>query len=301
MTGILKICVIGFFVFLPTTLFAQKACFVVIDSSTMLPVPYCNIQPKHAEGFVSNHQGEFCISPAKNDSTIGFELTNIAYYGVTIEQNVKSIDSIIFLNPKPYELNEIEIDWSKYKFYSRGNYLKRVDTYISLWRFCQIGIYVAPLKKGNGILEHVSVFIQNKNANKTPFRLHVYKVDSAKQVGEELLPVNVFGKVENDRAWVELDILNYQIEIPEAGVFVAIELLSNNRPEELQIGSGSHYFEKHNNKIGVTKARYKHRKLLKLSSWKPGSYYIEKYPFTNVEAMVGDLPMIQVKVRQIKD
>jgi len=273
----------------------QNDCFTVVDSASNTPIPYCNIIYNGNQGMVTNHLGQFCIAKLKSDT---IRVSNISYYTTTV---LAQTNSLIYLTPKHFAIKEVDINWSKYKFYWMGNTLKKHDSYINLWRFCQIGLHIKALKKGTGILEKVVVPIKNTNNMKVPFRLHVYAVNSSGEVGKELLPENVYGQLhDKDFERMELDILKYQIEIPKNGVFVAIELLSNNKPEELQIGTGVRYFEKNNNRIAVSQARYRHRKLKKLSSWKPESFYIEAYPFTNIEGMYGELPLIKVKIRQIK-
>lgn len=282
------------------SLFAQNRCFVVKDSISKLPIPYCNIVFAESQAFVSNHKGAFCINSShKKAQTL--KVSNIAYQPIKISIDSYS-DSIIYMNPKSYQLSDIEIKWDNYKFYWVGNTFNKPDSYKNLWRFCQLGIYVAPLKKGEGILEQVNITLQNFNGEKGPFRLHVLAADSLGNVGKELLPENVFGQLKENESMgiVSLNILKYQIKIPESGVYVSVELLSNSKKEELQFQNGKKYYEQHNNRIGMTKAKYRDRKTKKLSSWKPGSYYVENFPFTNVPGIYGEVPMIKVKVRKIK-
>lgn len=277
----------------------QERCFTVIDTLTFKPIPYCNVSNENGQGLVTNHLGQFCIKFTQQASPNTLSVSNISYHEKTIDVSLDTV-SVMYLKPKQYDLNEVNINWSNYKFYWRGNTVKRPDSYINLWRFCQLGLHVPALKNGNGIIEKISVPIRNSSEHKVPFRLHVFSVDSVGGVGVELLPENVYGCLsDTDYKLVELDILKYQIEIPREGVFVTIELLSNNKPNELQLGDQK-YYERHNNRIALTKARYGHRKMIKVSAWKPNSFYVEKYPFTNVEGIYGDLPLIKVKVRRIK-
>lgn len=271
----------------------------MVDSTTQEPIPYCNIFQINKQGFVSNHIGEFCLNVSNSD-TLNFSISNLAYKERSFSIHKQSGYSILYLAPKQYQINEVDIDWKSYKFHDLGNNFNRVDSYLSLWRFCQVGIYIPPLKRGKGIIQQVSIPVKNNTKVQVPFRLHVYKATESLNIGSDLLPTNVYGLLSSSKELIRLDLMKYQIEIPPEGVFVSVELLSNNKPEELQIGTGTHYKEKNNNKIGMCKARYRHRKSIKLSSWKPGSFYIEKYPFTGVEGMVGELPLIKAKVRQIQ-
>ncbi len=297
----LRICILISIVFVALNSFSQNRCFFVIDTLTNEPIPYCNIVYGDGQGLITNHLGEFCIKTNERNTLLTISISNISYHQKSHVGN--NNNSIIYLQPKQYKLNSIDVNWSNYRFTWFGNTLKQPDSYINLWRFCQTGIYIPPMKKNAGILESVSVPIQNPNKVKVPFRLHIYKADSLLGVAEELLPENVYGQVlMKDYELIELDILKYQITIPENGVFVTIELLSNNKPNELQVITGK-YSERYNNnnRIGVTEARYRHRKMLKISAWKTNSFYIEQYPFTNAEGIYGELPMIKVKVRQIKN
>lgn len=294
-----KLVVISFIFISISNLTSQNQCFVVIDSLNKEPIPYCNIRINAEQSFVTNHLGEFCITSNKEDFDTIF-ISNIAYQqkSYVIHQNIPN--SIIYLYPKQYELNELNVNWSKYKFNWRGNLFNRPDKYKNLWRYCQTGLHIGGGKDVGFLIETVSVLVKNPNETKVPFRLHIFDTDSTGEIGDELLRGNVYGCLKDELVTsVELDILKYQIKMPELGVFVTVELLSNQKPIESQIGTGK-YAEKYNNRIAFTKARYRHRRLLKVSSWKPNSFYVESYPFTNVPGLVGDLPMIKVKLREIK-
>ncbi len=295
----LKIIILAAALLTTFTAFSQNKCFTVLDTLTNEPIPYCNIVLGNNQGFTTNHIGEFCIKSNKEILSSPITVSNISYHQKSVIVN--NTDTIIYLNPKHYKLNDININWSKIKFTYLGNKLSKPDSYIHLWRFCQTGIHISALKKNTGIIETVIVPIQNPNEQKVPFRLHIYAADSLMQIGNELLPENVYGQgVDKNYETIEIDVLKYQIKIPENGVFITIELLSNNKPEELQIGT-KRYSEMYNNRIGVTEARYQHRKMLKVSSWKLNSFYIEPYPFTNIEGIYGELPMIKVKIRELKN
>jgi hypothetical protein len=281
-----------------SNLMGQNKCYTVIDSSTNETIPYCNVLINNKDGLVTNHEGQFCVSSSQED-TLMISLSNISYFSHTFLKSSHDTVSFLYLIPKSHAINAIDINWSKYKFDWLGNPIKQSDGYINLWRFCQLGIGIKPSIKRSQILESVKIPIYNNSKFKVPFRLHVYRITSDGGVGEELLPANVYGQLLQDSEIVELDILQYQITIPPNGVFVSVELLSNNKPTELMLGSKK-YFEKDNNRISYTNARYRHRKMLKLSAWKPNSFYVESYPFTKVEGMVGDLPLIKVKVRSIR-
>ena len=275
---------------------AQNICLSVCDSLTGENIPYCNVV-WNGNSFLTNHKGAFCISKNNNKQSI-VELSNIAYQPKKIVINSTFNDSVILLVPKQYNIPEVTINWSDYKFITVGNKAKRPDYYYNLWRFCQTGLVLPALKRETGIIEEVSVPIYNPNNIKVPFRLHIYSIDSLGNVGSELLPENVFGQlINNEKQVIVINVLKYQIQVPDNGYIVTVELLTNNKPDELLL-SGNQYYEKHNNQIGFTKGKYKDRKLKKVSAWKPNSFYIESYPFTNVTGMVGDLPLIKVKIRK---
>ena len=290
---------LGIVLFWCNNTLAQTQCFVIFDSVTHEYIPYCNIETDKGEGFVTNHLGEFCIKLSDNDSILIIGVSNIAYHKKSVAFFKNKPDSIIYLQPKLYNINEIDINWSNYKFTWIGNTTKIADSYINLWRFCQLGIHISPLQNRLSVLETISIPIQNTNTEKVPFRLHVFDVDSLGGVGNDLLPENVYGNLKDaPNGIIELDVLKYQIKIPEKGLFITVELLSNNKPNELQHWDKT-YYEKNNNRIGVSRARYRHRNMLKVSAWKPNKFYVEPYPFTNVPGLIGDLPLIKVKVRQL--
>lgn len=286
-------------VFTPHMLSGQNKCFVILDSLSNNPIPYCNVLVNEL-GLVSNHEGAFCVSQKLKSKEIVIQVSNISYVAKVFKLNKSDSVAFLFLTPKSHDLESVEINWSKYRFDWLGNPIKQSDGYINLWRFCQLGIGIKPTKKNTQIMESVKVPVYNNSAFKVPFRLHIYQITTTGHVGVELLPENVYGQLLQDSDEIELDVLKYQIALPAEGVFVCIELLSNKKPEELALGSKK-YYEKDNNRIAYTLARYRHRNMLKLSSWKPNSYYVESYPFTNVEGMVGRLPMIKVKVRRLKE
>jgi len=274
----------------------QNICLSACDILSGEKIPYCNVVWGN-NSIISNDKGAFCISKNNKKSEL-LLISNIAYQPIKIVIDTTFFDSIIYLVPKQYKIPEVTVNWSDYKFKTFGNKAKRPDYYYNLWRFCHTGLVLPPLKKGTGIIEEISVPIFNPNSVKVPFRLHIYSIDSLGGVGKELLPENVFGQLGNsEKQIVKINVLRYQIKVPDNGYIVTVELLSNKKPDELLL-KGKRYYEKQNNQIGFTKGKFKNRKLKKVSAWKPNSFYVESYPFTNVEGMVGDLPLIKVKVRK---
>lgn len=275
----------------------RSVCVTICDSTTNQVIPYCNIM-WYNNAIISNDKGTFCISK-KDDKDILVQITNISYKPYELVINNQFYDTVIYLVPKLYYLPEVTFNLSDYKFITVGNRYKQPHYYYNLWRFCQTGLVIKPLKKELGIIEEISVPIYNPDSNKVPFRLHIFSINDNGNIDKELLPQNVYGQlVESDKEVVKINVLKYQISVPDNGFIVTIELLSNNQPNELLL-KNDNYYEEHNNRIAFTKGNYKNRKLKKISSWKPNSFYIESYPFTNVEGIVGDLPLINVKIRKI--
>lgn len=281
--------------------FGQDICFTIKDSISGNTIPYCNVLVNNSLGLVCNNNGQFCIKQNKYMDSLEVEVSNIAYFAKHIEFNEGNQDSIILLIPKEHDLPEVSINWSKYKFSWIGFKAKDPEYYFNFWRFCQTGLVFPPNKKGNAIFEEITVPIKNENIEKVPFRLHIFSIDSLGGVGDELLPVNVFGDIGvYDKRTVSIEVLKYQIQVPREGFIVTIELLSNNKPNELILGNNK-YYEKYNNEIGFVYARNKYRKYRKVSAWKPNSFYVEEYPYTNAYNVVAGLPLIKVKTRRIRE
>lgn len=278
---------------------AQQQCYTVVDSLTFEPIPYCNIL-FHENGFVSNHLGQLCISDviSINDTLI---ISNIAYSEKAVALNDLVEDTLILLSPKKYQMQSIDIKWSDFKFYWRGNHLNNADGYKQLWHACHTGLLILPIKNKNCILETVKIKVKNTAGEKLPIRLHVFAIDSMGNPANELLPVNLYASLVNTNlGYVQFNVLPYQIVVPESGIYVTVELLSNKRAVLLK--NNSFQTDKYTveNRIAMTKARFRHRDLLKVSSWKPGSFYIESYPFTNILGYYGNLPIMKVKLRRIQ-
>jgi hypothetical protein len=92
----------------------------------------------------------------------------------------------------------------------------------------QKAIFIPNNKKYFGTIETVSFWVTKWAKPKTPFRVRIYAADENGQATKDLLLESVIAqglKRRKKNRWVEVDLSQYQIQIPENGFFVAMEWL----------------------------------------------------------------------------
>lgn len=234
--------------------FGQDLRGLVIDRTTKEPIPFAHIISENSTyGIVSSIEGDF-ILPKRFDGT-AFTISALGYEPYKFDVSRDFLNQPINLIPKSYSLKEIVINSPKYK-----------KKWLNDFNNPKFGVY--GIRNGGEVatfidesdlfpqarLQKISVYIHNVSSNNY-LRLHIYDYNILCSCpGIELLDTNYIISGGYNNEWVDIDVRNSFIEIPENGIFVSIEGLrteTQNRNDTLELGGfskpekfGNHTFRK---------------------------------------------------------
>ena len=218
-----------FFLLVYNISFAQYK--VVCDSNTKKPVPYVNIWIESQLGATANEQGAFSLPQEVKSGAVRF--SSVGYKDKTI--NVQELRDTVFLDPEIYKLKNIDIYVENKKNIKVGklkNSVREVcvtppyDMRIIGKSFMYLDSYAA-----TKYIKSVSVktFAEVDNG---VLNLQFYSLNEKGEPKERIFNQNIIFTVPSgDNKTTKVDVLKYYIEIPENGIFVAVEnlLLDQNK------------------------------------------------------------------------
>lgn len=206
--------------------FSQKIC--LIDSVSTLPIPYVSIyiydHGIKKGGFTGSNTG--CGIIPKMQFT-HLQITSLGYENLYIPKS--SIQDTIYLTPRIYELEQINIKLSKNVekiTYDR----RRFDYRYALVMDSEFALYFK-----NDFKKPVSIksffFKVKKSLGKTVFRIIMYKVVDPvlhSTVGESLLSQDILYTIPPDtEGLVKIDLAPYNLILPTEGAYLGTDTLEN--------------------------------------------------------------------------
>jgi hypothetical protein len=256
------------FIFILTTIssFAQTVTGIVQDEKKQaIEYAHVYIATKYL-GIYTFENGAFELSDStiQNGDTLtvsflGYESKNIQLQSTNNSYQL----GIIQLKPITNQLPTLTINPAN-KLVTVGNperegFKKSSFIYGKKRTFqYQKAIFIPNDKKYIGTIETVGFWVSKWGKPKTPFRVRIYAADENGQATEDLLLESVIAqglKKRKKNRWVEVDLSQYQIQIPENGFFIAMEWLY--RAEK-----------KYNQKVNITKKNDKgERKKIRTEIW----------------------------------
>ncbi|MEL7147147.1 MAG: carboxypeptidase-like regulatory domain-containing protein, partial [Bacteroidota bacterium] len=210
----------------------------IIDDDTLLGIPYATIEIKSRNvGVVADYCGRFKLNLRDMQvadtllvSSMGYERRLFSFDEINFNDSLK-----IYLKEKAFLKREITIKKDKYLSQSTGTRAGKPkgETYVDT-HGQQTALFVPNQEGLEGKIEKVRYYLSPKGNTHAPFRVHIYAPDSAgKGPGLDMIPVFLVVKPDIIRGWYEVDVFEYEIDIPENGFYVALEGVFPNDPREL--------------------------------------------------------------------
>lgn len=213
-------------------LFAQKSISGrIIDASNGAPIPYSNIWILGTNyGTTSLENGNFSL---KTDTIITNKLLKISSVGYNDTLlKITELQNVIKLNPKIYELSDVKIYPTK-KIEFIINDLKNITLKGAITNDTTpriIGMYF-PYKSSYYSYPYIkSILIYTRDNKHMKFNIRVYGFDTiSHKPSKELMIKNLLVKSSisllGKPRFVEVNLIDYSIKIPESGIFIGIEWL----------------------------------------------------------------------------
>jgi hypothetical protein len=201
----------------------------ILDNS-QTPISYATIKSENGEIYFSDSLGNFNLSIDSKNSTfifgcVGFENKSFTF-------NLITDYVIINLSRISYKLAEVTVNSKKVKLKTIeiGNKKTGYTKEISKVGF-QSAIYIPNNEKILGTIKSVSYFIRKppEGSYSGSFRVRLYELDTiSNKPGKDLLLENLIVNASKNSSWFEVDLLKYNINLPDNGFFIAFEITPNN-------------------------------------------------------------------------
>ncbi|WP_309607702.1 carboxypeptidase-like regulatory domain-containing protein [Flavobacterium sp.] len=194
---------------------------VVLDQNNK-PIPYASIWVENENiGVSAEENGTFTININNGNknliiSALGFEKKIIkASQAQTVQliPLVFALDEVVVLNKKETKTIEIgKTDTQIYQAFENGS---KIDAKFFPYK---------PSYKKTKFIKQVSIYTDSK-IEEAAIRIHFYDVDSSGLPADELLNKNFIVIVKKGQRYSVFDVSDFNLSIPQSGIFVAIERL----------------------------------------------------------------------------
>ncbi len=199
----------------------------VYEDSTFQPIPYVAVSlAGKPAGTIADRDGLFEINiPWTDDGydtiifssmgyirdTIIFDPGNRSILRIGMKQKIYPVEPIV-ISPKEFE----KIVLGNIKDHQNGSLY--LDTHGQ-----QTALFLKNKKNKTGILTTVSYYLSKDGNTDAPFRARIYSMDSSGLPGTDLVEDAIVVKPEMGEGWYSINIEKLKIEMPEEGVYIAIE------------------------------------------------------------------------------
>lgn len=220
-----------FFLLISTTVFSQKINFTgkLVDKETNAPVVYANLSfLKSNKGVSSNEDGTFSMNLNKKYLAYQVHISCLNYKDTIVF--AKDLQSkTLFLKPKSFILDEITLSKKVDKSVVLGEVKSRVEG-VHTDGLRMLAKYFPNDKRSKccAFIETINIHFakRSQHRRKSKFRIRVFnKDDKTGLPKEDLLNVNLPVEIEEGQQVVSIDMSNYNLEMPNNGVFIAFEKL----------------------------------------------------------------------------
>ncbi|GAA4759305.1 hypothetical protein GCM10023230_04570 [Flavobacterium hankyongi] len=209
----------------------------VYSKTTNLPIEKATIKVRNGDDYfttISNEKGQFrFLNFQKDDKYIEIEISHISYE----KKKWQGFnDSKFYLIEKTNELSEINISSEKEKIIYELPISDRILTCVRNFSWEHKIATFIPYETKNGdrvikkIIYAISDFEGVKGLKYQPFISNLYSVDTITKLPDKALIENGIKVVKNnEKKWVEVDVSEYNLKMPSEGIFVVMELLSEDK------------------------------------------------------------------------
>lgn len=222
------------FLLLPFCALAQiKLEGKVIDAATKQPIPYVNLESfKYKTGTQSNQDGMFVFDLPQGKLLDTIKVSCVGYQDKYVADISSVTEMLLELKPATITLEEVIIRKGKSVLKEVG-VLEKTGHEFELFNqmMRKSGFQYAVLMKGiegrPATLKKIHFFI-GKEAYKAPFRVRIYE-NVNDNPGKDLLNKSLELSAYKKNDWNAFDVSQHYLEVPEKGIWVAIEWIANEK------------------------------------------------------------------------
>jgi hypothetical protein len=280
----MKILILFVMLFEAFNIRAQVNCGQIIsDSKSKLPIPFAIIKTSD-KTFYTDSLGYFQVDNQVNSNKI--IVSCLGYESKTVIVNCK--ESIIFLKQKAIILPEIKVSPKPTKTKNLG-VTEKTKISVSGLDGSIISVFIPNETSTHKVISKIVVPYKAIKHFTSSFRFHIYKISNDGKPGSEMIERNLVGYPIKKKGKIEIDVKEYNLEIPKEGIFIGIEWISSDNP----------ITDKKGNKLASDIAVFMSKKLNEKyqcwekrvaneSDWKPFSLQTKNKMSINVGLIVNE-------------
>ena len=214
-------------ILIETEKFPQKKFIsgYIVDNETNLPIPYATVMfLKSGEGMISDYNGRFELELNTNSSdTLKFISLSYKSKKIPIKKIIEKNAIKISLLKKTYPLTEVDIKASDYSeiFLGNGGFTNIGALYLDT-HGQEVALFIENKKKIKGKLTELHFKLSSKGNIEAPFRIRIYEKDSTNRPGKDILKDILVVKPDSKKSRYSVNISDYNIFIPEEGMFISM-------------------------------------------------------------------------------
>lgn len=213
-----------------TTGYAQNYWkLTILDSSTDKAVEFATLSINKSKYFSTDGAGTFLVP--KRHLSIGDSIiiSSLTYTSHAFEiKSLEGFPASIKLDPAVYHLQQVTVLSSKVKTVELGNKTKlTVNKFLPDFGH-SFAFYISNQSKRTGIVKNVKFKITNSlSGQKEPFKVRILSRPTMESIlpGSELIGDEIVAHNPKSQKWVEVDLLRYNLAMPQNGFFVVFEVL----------------------------------------------------------------------------
>lgn len=218
-----------FLLFLSTNLFSQEVLFKgrLLDAKTKVPVVYANISfLKTSKGVSSIENGTFAMSINQKYLNGNVHISCLNYKDTIVKAATLNATTLL-MQPKLNQLEEAVLTKRVNRVFLQDKVKKKVHGVHSAGMRMMAKYF--PFDRKNkycNYLSKVTLYFSKRHNKKSKFRVRVFNRDAITGLPkEDLLNVNLPITISEGQLRTEVDLSNFDIEMPKNGVFIAFEKL----------------------------------------------------------------------------
>lgn len=200
---------------------------LILSSENDSPVEFASLQFRKSRlGAIAGFDGKFeiAIPTEALDDSLGLYRLGFESRTISIKSLIQTDFHKIYLQPRPVDLEPVELTSRKAKIEKEGNRGISLGSMYLDTHGQQVALYIENKEKRAAKLKTVSYYLSGKGNAEAPFRIRIYsRNDSLGCPGGDLLPEIVVVKPAIKRGWFKVDISKFNIHMPENGIFIAAE------------------------------------------------------------------------------
>jgi hypothetical protein len=217
--------------------FSRQISVLSSDAKKQVPGAYVTISTINnklifctdEDGKVTIHYKNYALSDSMLVTCIGYK---------NYKANISNLIDAIYLDPIDYKLNEVLIKPKKIKHTKLGNLALATIRSSQISFGCQKVLFI-PNEGISGKISTIRYYMHdfsNKEFKFRPFKVRIYEPDSITgKVGNDILKNEIIAVLPRSEGnWVEINISQFNIMMPDNGVFIGLEVL----PYEYYLSNG---------------------------------------------------------------